>query len=120
MRTTIGRMKAILLLALLPLAAVASDPWTVVGRQGLVQVVVVPTARVTDRAAYDAQITRLCPPEQTCFVNFYANKAGVPLALPLPDEVMNQPTATFRRSMKNGAERFQWACRVQPGEQGCF
>lgn len=109
-----------LALLLVPLAAWADASWTVVGRQGMVQVVVVPPAAVADRAAYDAQIQRLCVPETTCFVNFYANSSGAPLALPLPDAVSNEMTATFRRSMKGGVERFQWACRVKPGEQNCF
>ncbi len=103
-----------------PLVATAAEPWTVVGRQGLVQVVIVPEAQAGERSAYDEQIRRLCPPEQTCFVNFHTNRTGAPLALPLPDAVTHEATATFRRSMKNGAERFQWACRVKPGAEGCF
>lgn len=98
----------------------AEDPWTVVGRQGIVQVVIVPKDAATDRAAYDAQLVRLCPADTTCFVNFFTNSQGAPAALPLPDAISHEPTATFRRSMKKGAEQFQWSCRVKPGEEGCF
>lgn len=111
-------MKPLLALLLLPLASMAADPWTVIGRQGLVQFVAVPAAAASDRAAYDEQLARLCKPETTCFVNFYAVKPET--ALPLSDEGEKQATATFRRSMKNGAERFQWACRFKPGAEGCF
>lgn len=95
-------------------------PWQVVGRQGLVQVVIVPEEQRSDVAAYRAQIARLCPPERTCFVNFHTNSSGVAAALPLPDAIASEATARFRRSAKNGAEILQWSCRLgmQVGE--CF
>jgi len=111
-------MKPLPVLLLLPLAVSAADPWAVIGRQGLVQFVAVPATLAADRAAYDEQLARLCRPETTCFVNFYAVKPDT--VLPLSDDGEKQATATFRRSMKNGAERFQWACRVKPGAEGCF
>ncbi len=107
------------LIALAALPAMAAD-WTVVGRQGVVLQVVVPEAEARDRAAYEREIERLCEPEHTCFVNFYTNRSGAPLALPLPDAVAHEATAVFRRSMKRGAETFQWSCRLQVDQEPCF
>jgi hypothetical protein len=95
-------------------------PWQVVGRQGLVQVVIVPDGQRSDVAAYRAQIARLCPPERTCFVNFHTNSSGAVLELPLPDAIAAEPTARFRRSAKNGAEILQWSCRLGMQEGECF
>ena len=36
------------------------------------------------------------------------------------DAIASEATATFRRSSKNGAERFQWSCRMQMPQAGCF
>lgn len=94
--------------------------WPLLGRMGLVQVVLVPLDAQDDRAAYEAQIRRLCEPDRTCFVNFHTNASGVPLAWPLPDAVAAEPTARYRHSMKNGVELFQWACRIRPGAKDCF
>jgi len=112
-------------LAMLGSASVKSDDsssWQVVGVQGLVQVVIVPKEQARDFSAYKVQLARLCPPERTCFVNFYENTSGVKAELPLPDAIANQPAARFRRSMKNGAELFQWSCRVaeNPNDAQCF
>lgn len=100
-------------------AAAEEAAWELVGRQGLMQVVIVPAAKATDRAAYEAQIARLCPGDRTCFVNFFTNPTGAPVALPLPDAVAEEATARFRRSTKNGAELFQWSCRMKLGGE-CF
>ena len=111
------------LLAALGLSAAAqqpAEPWPVVGRQGLVRFVVVPTDESKDRAAYTREIAKLCEPEHTCFLNFYTNTQGLPAALPLPDGIAQEATATFRRSMKNGAERFWWSCRMQMTGENCF
>jgi hypothetical protein len=94
--------------------------WTVVGRQGLVQLVIVPQAQLRDEAAYRAQIARICPPQATCFVNFYGNSQGVAPAVPLPAAIADEATATFRRSAKQMAESFRWACRLQVAAASCF
>ncbi len=101
-------------------AAQSVADWPVVGRQGLVRFVVVPTDEAKDRAAYTREIARLCEPEHTCFLNFYTNSHSLPAALPLPDGIAQEATATFRRSMKNGAERFWWSCRMQMTGENCF
>jgi len=99
----------------------AADPqWTVVGRQGLVQIVIVPVERATDQSAYESQIERLCPPERTCFLNFYTNSTGVAPRMPLPDVIADEAVATFRRSMKNGVELFQWSCKLKISAANCF
>lgn len=94
--------------------------WAIAGRQGLVRLVIVPAGAERDRAAYTRQIERLCEPERSCFLNFYSNSTGAPLAVPLPDAIGQEATALFRRSAKNGTETFQWSCRLQQQEQFCF
>jgi hypothetical protein len=99
-----------------------SPSWQVVGVQGLVQVVIVPKEQARDFSAYKVQLAKLCPSERTCFVNFYENSSGAKAELPLPDAIANEATARFRRSMKNGAELFQWSCRAAEGtnDAQCF
>ena len=100
-------------------AACAEEGWVVAGQQGLVRYIVVPAAQATDAAAYQREIAQLCEPERTCFLNFYTNSTGAPVTVPLPDAIAAEATATFRRSMKNGAERFQWSCRLKLSQE-CF
>lgn len=115
------RRLALLLVALLPPAAPAADAgWTIAGQQGLVRTVIVPAEQATDRAAYLREIERLCEPERTCFLNFHTNSTGAALTMPLPDAVAHEATAIFRRSAKNGAERFQWSCRLKVAPDDCF
>jgi hypothetical protein len=92
----------------------------VAGRQGVVQFVIAPEDEARDRAAYDRQIQLLCEPERPCFVNFFTNSTGAPLALPLPDAIGHEATAVFRRSAKRGAESFRWSCRLQIRQADCF
>jgi hypothetical protein len=108
------------LLAFAAPAQADDAPWPVAGEQGLVRYVVVPTDLVRDHAAYARQIERLCAARPTCFVNFYANPAGVPLAVPLPAAIEAEPTAVYRRSGKQQAERFMWSCRLKVGAEPCF
>ncbi len=125
-------LAAVLLLAWPALPALAGAPaaappsgttgdWRVAGRQGIVLVVIVPDEIGVDKAAYDREIDRLCPQDRTCFVNFYGNSSGADPAVPLPDAIASEPTAMFRRSMKNQAELFRWSCRLNPGATpDCF
>lgn len=101
-------------------AAAQAQDWPVIGRQGLVQLVLVPAEQVTDEAAYQAQISRLCVPERTCFVNFYTNSTGVTPTVPLPDAIAAEATAVYRRSVKNGAQVLTWSCRLQLPGRDCF
>jgi hypothetical protein len=94
--------------------------WPVVGRQGLVRLVIVPVAMARDRQAYARQIERLCEPERTCFLNFYTNSTGAPLGVPLPDAIAGEATAVFRRSSKQMAEGLRWSCRLQVDPTDCF
>jgi hypothetical protein len=80
----------------------------------------VPAAQAGDASAYQREIARLCEPERTCFLNFYTNASGATVAVPLPDAIAAEATATFRRSMKNGAERFLWSCRMKMAQAECF
>jgi hypothetical protein len=110
-----------LLLGLPLLAAGADDPWPVVGQQGLVRQVIVPTEHAKQREAYLRQITLLCGTgDRTCFLNFYTNSSGAALAVPLPDAITNEPTAVFRRSSKQQGEYFRFSCRLQVDLQNCF
>ena len=103
-----------------PAAGQAQDTWPTVGAQGLVRFVIVPEAQARDRAAYAQQVALLCEPGRTCFLNFYTNSTRAPLGMPLPDAIDREATAVFRRSAKQGAERFQWSCRMQVSQEPCF
>lgn len=112
-------------LALAGAASAAAPPapgagWLVAGRQGLVGIVIVPMAQAADKAAYEQQIAGLCDPDRTCFLNFYTNSKGVAAAVPVPDEIANEATATYRRSVKNGVEAFTWSCRLKLPGKDCF
>ncbi len=100
--------------------AAAPEPWPVAGQQGLVQLVIVPASMARERGAYAQQVPLLCSPERTCFLNFYTNSTDAVLAVPLPDAIDREATATYRRSAKQGAERFMWSCRMQVTAEPCF
>lgn len=102
--------------------AVASQAgaWPVAGRQGVIQVVIVPEAAARDREAYAQQIDLLCPPQSTCFLNFFTNSTGAPVAVPLPEAISQESTAVFRRSVKQGGEYFRWSCRMAIDAADCF
>lgn len=97
-----------------------ADPWPVIGQQGVVRLVMVPTDQAANPSAYERQIARLCEPERTCFLNFYTNSTGVALSMPLPDAIANEATATYRRSMKNGVQVLMWNCRLKVSARECF
>ena len=106
-----------------PLSAAPGEQqpsWPLTGRQGLVGIVIVPAESVADRQAYDAQISRLCDPNRTCFLNFYTNSTGAEASVPLPAAIANEPAAIYRRSVKRGMVRFMWSCRVRQNEGQCF
>jgi hypothetical protein len=94
--------------------------WLVAGDQGVMRYVIVPIESARDRTAYDRQIRLLCEPGTTCFLNFYTNSTNATVAMPLPDAIAAEVTAIFRRSMKIGAENFEFSCRVMPTENPCF
>lgn len=101
-------------------ATSANQGWDVVGQQGLVRFVIVPSPDAGDQAAYEREIVKLCEPERTCFLNFYTNTSGAAATVPLPDAIANEATATYRRSMKNGVQIFMWSCRMRKPAQECF
>jgi len=109
-----------LLLAGAVTAVAANDDWPLVGTQGVVRVVIVPADQASDAEAYQRQIDRLCPPGETCFVNFHTNSTGATAALPLPDAIAREVTARFRRSAKVGREIFEWSCRLKVEDAPCF
>ena len=113
---------ALLCAAPSPAQAQAQPPaaWEVAGRQGLIQVVIVPPTQALDREAYARQVALLCQPQLTCFINFFGNSTGAPLSVPLPDAIAKEPVAIFRRSSKQGAELFRWSCRMGAAEGNCF
>ena len=100
--------------------AADTERWSVAGQQGLVRFVMVPAAQSADKGAYERQIAALCEPERTCFLNFYTNSTGVTATVPLPDAIANEATATYRRSVKNGAQLFTWSCRLKIPAEPCF
>lgn len=97
-----------------------AQPWPEVGRQGVVQLVIVPLAQARDRDAYSRQIALLCHGQNRCFINFYTNSSGAALSTPLPDAVWQEPTAVYRLSDKRGAELFRWSCRLGLEPATCF
>ncbi|MGM9486655.1 hypothetical protein [Ideonella sp. YS5] len=101
-------------------AAASNAAWPVAGQQGLVRFVIVPAELVADQAAYEEQVVRLCEPDRTCFLNFYSNSSGAAVAVPLPEAIANEATATYRRSMKNGVQLFSWSCRLKLPGKDCF
>ncbi|WP_200946736.1 hypothetical protein [Methylibium sp. Root1272] len=100
--------------------AAAADAWPVAGRQGIIRSVIVPADQAGQREAYQPQIDSLCAGAETCFLNFYTNSTGAPLAVPLPDAIANEPTAVLRRSAKQGVEGFRWSCRLKKPDPDCF
>ncbi|MGB7992101.1 MAG: hypothetical protein WCF44_22070 [Candidatus Methylophosphatis roskildensis] len=97
----------------------AGPGWQVAGRLGLLQFVVVSGERIRQRAFYDEVIAARCPPDATCFVRFFTNSTGAPVALPLADAILAEPAASFQRSAKQSNEVFEWSCRLGlPGN--CF
>lgn len=103
-----------------PASAPAGGAWPVAGRQGIIEVVIVPDAEARDRDAYVRQLSLLCEPRRTCFINFYTNSTGAPVAVPLPDAIEHEAAAVFRRSMKQNAEMMRFACRLHVDDDGCF
>ncbi len=103
-----------------PAAQAAPEPWPIAGQQGLVRFVIVPAPLAADREAYRGQTQMLCEPERTCFLNFYTNSTGAVVAVPLPDAIDKEATAVFRRSAKQGAEKFMWSCRMKFAGESCF
>ncbi len=101
-------------------ASAADATWPIAGQQGLVRFIIVPQADARERDAYVAQIKKLCEPERTCFLNFYTNSKNAAVSMPLPDAIEQEATAVFRRSSKQGAERFQWSCRLKVTTDPCF
>jgi hypothetical protein len=101
-------------------ATAPAEAWPVVGQQGLVRFVIVPADKAADQVAYQEQIASLCDPERTCFLNFYTNSKRAAPSVPLPDTIANEPTATYRRSMKNGVQVFNWSCRLKVPGAECF
>jgi hypothetical protein len=102
------------------IAADAEKAWPLAGQQGMVRFVIVPTELATDREAYARQVQMLCEPGATCFLNFYTNSTAAPVALPLADAIERESTAVFRRSAKQGAQRFMWRCSLKLAAENCF
>ena len=115
-------MCAALVACALPAAAAApaAKDWTLAGRLGLMQFIVVPEASARDRDYYTRVIEQSCGKEETCFLRFFTNSTGATPAVPLPDAILAEPTALFQRSIKQAREQFQWSCRLQLAEANCF
>lgn len=122
LRRAIGIALTLLGLMILADEALASNgaDWPVAGRQGLIRVVIVPADQARDREAYSAQIERLCEPQATCFLNFFTNTTGAEARVPLPDAIAQEPTALYRRSVKQAGEFFRWSCRMGVDAGDCF
>ena len=104
----------------LPPAPQTLGTWPVVGRQGIIKIVIVPIDAAHDRSAYDREIATICQLDQSCFINFYSNSSGAPVGMPLPDAISGEATAIFRRSVKQAGEFFRWSCRLGLPDGDCF
>lgn len=106
------------------LSAAAADepqPWTVIGHQGMVRMVLVPADKAKDLQAYEQQIALICGDATNCFLNFYTNSTGATVELPLPDAIAHEATAMYRKSYKKGVPLLTWSCRMGiPGADECF
>ena len=94
--------------------------WTVMGHQGIVLMVLVPLDQAKDEAAYQHQISLICGEQINCFLNFYTNSRNAEVAIPLPDEIAHEVTATYRKTYKKGVPLFTWSCRMQMIADSCF
>jgi hypothetical protein len=94
--------------------------WTVMGHQGIVLMVLVPADQAKDEGAYQREIGLICAEQINCFLNFYTNSKSVPVAVPLPDEISHEVTATYRKTYKKGVPLFTWSCRMQMIADSCF
>ncbi|HEY9194254.1 MAG TPA: hypothetical protein VIO81_15400 [Methyloversatilis sp.] len=115
--------RALMAACLLPAVVRADSPdnWTLAGRLGLLQFVVVPEASARDGDYYRRIIDEVCADRvASCFVRFFTNSSGARLDFPLPDAVLNEPTVMFQRSAKHQREQFQWSCRLGMAESSCF
>ncbi len=119
-------MKKMFLCSLAGMAAMAGaaaadeTPWTLMGHQGIVQMVLIPLDQAKDEAAYERQIALICKEQVNCFLNFYTNSSSAPVAVPLPDEISREVTATYRKTYKKGVPQFSWSCRMQMIADNCF
>lgn len=87
---------------------------------GIVQYIIVPADQARERGFYDRVVEAECGAAPRCFLRFFTNSSGAPVALPLPDAVQHEPTALFQRSDKRGGEDFRWACRMKVSTGDCF
>lgn len=94
--------------------------WQNAGRLGLVQYIVVDATKARDRAFYDRIVDAACTERPTCFLRFFTNTTGAPVAVPLPDAIAAEATAIFQRSDKRGGADFRWSCRMQQSDGVCF
>jgi hypothetical protein len=105
-------------------SALAADPasgWTLIGRLGVMQFVIVPEGSARDRDYYQSVIQQLCGADgSTCFLHFFTNSKGVPVTMPPADEIYAESAARFHRSAKQGRESFMFNCRLKVPDAECF
>ena len=87
---------------------------------GIMQFIIVPLKRQTDRKYHIETIKLLCPEKDTCFLNFFTNSKNTKISFPLNDEILNEPTLMYRRSAKHQNATFQWSCRLGLAVTNCF
>ena len=87
---------------------------------GIMQFIIVPLKRQTDKKFHIETIKLLCPEKDTCFLNFFTNSKNTKISFPLNDEILNEPTLMYRRSAKHQNATFQWSCRLGLAVTNCF
>jgi type VI secretion system protein VasI len=98
----------------------ASDDWTRLGAQGGIEFVLVAKEKESDRAVYDAAITALCDPRESCVMHFWSDSESAPKVFPVSDDVFGAETAIYSRNPSTSHAEFLWACRINPSPTPCF
>src|SRR4051812_25076508 len=100
------------------LAFAASDTfaadWEVVGRQGRMQFVLVPTSQAIDRQFFERAAKALCPSAQVCQVMFWTERQYVPSRTPFTDTQLSKLAAQYNQNPNTGLTQLLLPCRVDP------
>ena len=93
--------------------------YTVIGSQGTLKAIAVPTALVTDRDHYLRIVARVCPSSGLCILSFFVGLSSV--SYPLSDIALTAQTAQYNRNPNSGLNRLLLACRLEDfSPDDCF
>lgn len=98
-----------LLLVFFTLPVYAAD-WEQAGSRGMMQFVVVPEEKSTDKEAYLDAIDSICSPNQFCHVMFWTDKEHVPTSWPMTMEQRQAMTLDYFFNPNSREKTFTWNC----------